>query len=103
MEPMEHNKPFEQLRIPRKDLQLTITRYRVYSDAREFVTVEARTALEAIEASGIKNAYKIMKDDPLGGNLLSSKDWSEQPSNMEEANSNEPIASTEVAGEVSGS
>ena len=75
MELMEHNKPFEQLAIPRKDLRSLASRYRVYTNPREFSVVEAHTALEALEVSGVKGAYKIVKDDPMGNNMLNSADW----------------------------
>lgn len=55
--------PFEELPIPRKDVpHLQVCRYRVYTDKTNFVTVEAVSALEALRASGKKQAFRIERD-----------------------------------------
>ncbi len=35
--------------------------YKVYKTAQDFVTVEAKTAAEAIESSGVANPFRIEK------------------------------------------
>lgn len=54
--------------IPIKDKE--VVRYRVYSDAHNFVAVIAENALMAIEAAGIPEPYKLVRDlifdRPLG-------------------------------------
>ena len=75
MENMENShRPFEQLSIPRKAMDGTVSRYRIYKNASEFSLVEASTALEALSAAGEKNVYKIVRDDPMGYNLLRSEE-----------------------------
>ena len=55
--------PFEELAMPRKDVpHLQSSRYRVYKNPKEFVTVEAISALEALQASGVKNPTRIERD-----------------------------------------
>ncbi len=55
--------PFEPLEIPRKELALAgVSRYRVYRNPDSYTIVEAENALEALKASGMKEAYRIMRD-----------------------------------------
>jgi len=56
--------PFEALLIPRKELAgASICKYRVYRTAEDFLVVEAATARDALEVSGVKQAYKVMRED----------------------------------------
>jgi hypothetical protein len=63
-------KPFEPLIFPRKETSVTAGRYRVYSDPKNFVLVEAKSALEAFESSANPKAYKIVREDLLSSNLI---------------------------------
>src|SRR5690349_19824728 len=57
---------FEALSLPQKQLPQSIAgRYRVYSDAANFVTVEAANAHEALKASGMQKACRIERDTAL--------------------------------------
>lgn len=68
---MKQNEPFEELIIPRRDIQVsTASIYRVYSDHKNFQLVEAGSALEAIAICGNKNIHKIKRHDPLGDNVI---------------------------------
>jgi hypothetical protein len=42
-------------------------RYRVYTNAVEYVAVIADSALMAVRVSGVKNPYKILRDIPTSG------------------------------------
>lgn len=54
---------FEKLPLPRKvQAQSSSGKYRVYSDATNFKQVDAASALEALQASGLKEAYRIERD-----------------------------------------
>lgn len=67
----ENKEPFEELFIPRKDLQLSASVvYRVYRDSRNYELVEAASALDAMAASKNKKIYKIQRHDPLGFNVI---------------------------------
>ena len=50
---------FEDIAIPSKDIPYEGKRYRVYKNEREFILVNAASALEAIRNSGIQNIYKL--------------------------------------------
>lgn len=71
---------FETLPIPQKGTPPTLagSSYRVYKDAKEFVTVKAATALEAFEASGLKEAYKIERDRLDSHAVIGSGSWKEK-------------------------
>ncbi len=77
MEPIHsrQTKQFETLTIPRKELTKVGMCYRVYETARDFKIVEAGTAMEALEACGLKSAYKIMREDVMNYSLLGSEVW----------------------------
>lgn len=68
--------PFETLPIPQKSSPASFSgSYRVYKDAKEFVTVKAATALEAFEASGLKEAHRIERERLDGHAVLGSGSW----------------------------
>lgn len=67
----ENTEPFEELFIPRKELQSSSAMlYRVYSDYKNFELVEAASALDALAISKKRNVYKIQRHDPLGYNVI---------------------------------
>lgn len=67
----EQQTPFEQLPMPRREVpQLVVCKYRIYTDAATFTIVEAATALQAMEVAGVKNAYKVLREDPMAANLI---------------------------------
>lgn len=69
--------------------------YKVYKTPTEFVSVEAATAFEAIEKSGIKNPYKVEKQGIVHKTLFTDnelKDVSVQNSTTE--NKNEELIAT---------
>ena len=66
----QNRKPFEAIGLPRRDVAEPGCRYRVYSNADEFVLVEAQTAMEALAMAGRATAYRIMRDEPLSRTLL---------------------------------
>lgn len=68
---------FESLAIPRKDLPQVVSKYRVYSNPQDYVVVDASTAIGALDASGLTNAYKITREDPMAYNLLDRAAWRE--------------------------
>ncbi len=54
---------FEQLALPRKEVpQFMGSHYRVYSDAENFIVIEAPNALEAMKISGMQKAFRIQRD-----------------------------------------
>jgi hypothetical protein len=66
--------PFEELDMPRKNVHgVTEQGYRVYRNVVEYMVVEATSALEALEKSGIAKPHKITRHDPLADNVLSLK------------------------------
>jgi len=77
---------FEELPMPRKEMaQLSVGSYRVYKNAKEFVTVQAGSAIEALQTSGVKPAHKIERDSFDHTKILGASDWGspkqeEQPS-----------------------
>lgn len=68
---------FQSLPLPRKDVPQTVCKYRVYSNAQEFIVVDAATAIGALDASGYANAYKIVREDPMAYTLIERKTWHE--------------------------
>lgn len=54
--------------------------YRVYSDKNNFTIIEAETASEAIEKSGLKNAYKIEKVGVINKSIFTKPELSEAKS-----------------------
>lgn len=62
---------FEELVIPRRELNnLSDMRYRVYSNAAQFDIIDAVSALDALQKSGMAKAYKIERHNPLADNVL---------------------------------
>lgn len=67
--------------MPRKDIpQPASGSYRVYSNAKEFVVVNASSALEALQASGVQSAYKIERESIDYVHVLSPSAWSNSAS-----------------------
>lgn len=65
------DRTFESLSLPHKEVpHLVGTRYRVYSDSKNYTLVEAGSALEAIQASGMKNVHKVLRDTIMLNTLL---------------------------------
>ena len=59
----EGENQFDMLPMPRKDLPpITLGRYRVYRNEKEYAVVECASALEALQAVGLTEAYKIERD-----------------------------------------
>lgn len=62
---------FKYLEIPRKNLaQSAGAQYRVYSNAKDFVTVEAENAQAAIAQSGVVNPLRVVRHIPSQCNVL---------------------------------
>lgn len=73
---MNTSESFEALPIPRKDPSRTgNARYRVYKDADNFSLVVAETALEALKASGLEQAYRVERDSIDSVAVLDMKAW----------------------------
>lgn len=69
----EHITPemFQSLSLPHKDLpEAAGSRYRVYSDAKNFVVVEADNAQDALAASGLAKAHRILRESLFRDNVL---------------------------------
>ncbi|MCP5362336.1 MAG: hypothetical protein H6908_06880 [Hyphomicrobiales bacterium] len=65
-------KEFFALELPLKDIPSEVKQgYRVYSSAKEFVTVQAGHAQEAITKSGIERPYRVMRADFALGHIIS--------------------------------
>lgn len=72
--------PFEALPMPRKDIpQPASGSYKVYKNAKEFVVVEAGSALEALQVSGVPLAYKIERESIDSIRVLGFTDWAQEP------------------------
>lgn len=77
---------FQTLPIPQKGIPQTLVgSYRVYKDAKEFVTVKAATALEAFESSGLKEAYKIERERLDAYAVLGVSSWKKDEAAKPEA------------------
>lgn len=62
---------FENLEIPEKQTShISRNRYRVYENTDAFVVVEAENAKEALAASGLKDAHRIMRDALIFHNVV---------------------------------
>ena len=72
-------KQFTPLDLPKKGVAPADGRYRVYKDAKEFTVVEAPSALQALQASGLKTAFRIERDGALASNLIDLKKLPEAP------------------------
>ncbi|MFW0777014.1 MAG: hypothetical protein ACN2B6_04770 [Rickettsiales bacterium] len=90
---------FEELPMPRKDVaQLSMGSYRIYKNAKEFVTVQASSAIEALQTSGVKSAYKIERDSFDHTKILGASDWGD--SKTEQPKESTPDAAPEEAKDV---
>jgi hypothetical protein len=68
---------FEALPMPRKDIPQPATgRYRIYKDARQYITVDADSALEALQQSGVGNAVKIERESIDYIRVMHASEWS---------------------------
>jgi hypothetical protein len=73
------NESFEMLSLPKRDFpQLAMGNYRVYKNTSEFLLVAAGTALEAMQASGLTQVYKIERDHMDQHTVLSPNSWKAQ-------------------------
>lgn len=91
---------FESLAIPRKGLESgAVTRYRIYEDETKFTVVEAVTALEAFEASGLKNAYKIERERLDANAVVGADAWPKEEKKPAEAAADAPPAEAAPAAE----
>ena len=61
---------FEPLVIPRRDVPPSLNRYRVYKDHADYTVQEAASASEALQKSGLQQAYRIARDDLLAVNII---------------------------------
>jgi len=68
----DKKEPFESLTLPHREVpQLTLSRYRVYKNAKDYVLVEAGNAMEALKTSGLAQATLIERDIFFSNNVLS--------------------------------
>lgn len=68
--------PFETLPMTRKDIpQPAAGSYRVYKSAKDFVVVEASSALEALQVSDVKAPYKIERESIDYISVLAPSAW----------------------------
>lgn len=64
--------------------------YKVYTDKDNFNLVEATTAAEAIEKSGIKNPYKILPADYVTRSIFAQSELAELQKNQTDGQSGSP-------------
>ena len=95
---MNDEREFTTLKIRRKLLggSSAASKYRVYRNPREFVTLDAHTASEACKASGIKRPVKIVRLSPSTMKLL---DKSVMEAASEAVYETEPLEVEQVEGE----
>lgn len=68
---------FEALPMPRKDIpQPEAGSYRVYKNINDYIVVEAGSALEALQASGMDAVYKVQRESLDSVRVLSLSAWS---------------------------
>ncbi len=73
---MEQVGGFEHLPLARAESSVVLDgAYRVYSDAKNYTTIQATSAIEALEMSGIHYAFKIKRENLFSNNLLNPKSW----------------------------
>ena len=88
----ETAQPFEELYIPRKDFSHSSgMMYRVYKDQKNFQVVEAMSALDALAQSNVKQAYKIVRHNPMDNNVLQLN----QVLNIENMNVSETLSTND--------
>ena len=80
MEAAPSHVDFEHLPMARADFSTDVLSgyYRVYTDKQNFKMIQATSALEALEQSGFRHAFKIEREDLLKYNLLSPPFWQSQ-------------------------
>lgn len=62
---------FQPLELTQKTLDSgTLPKYRVFSDTKNFVLIEANNAKEALQLSGIADVYRIEYDSPASKTLI---------------------------------
>lgn len=77
---MKPTETFETLPLPKRELpQWTASNYRVYKNVNEYVVIEASTALEAMQASGVTPVYKIERDGLNYITVLEPNTWKTEP------------------------
>ncbi|MCH2546329.1 MAG: hypothetical protein MK052_01790 [Alphaproteobacteria bacterium] len=75
---MRQDEEFTPLQIVKKNLSdFNRCAYRVYKTPKEFVTVEAATALEAFRESGIKNPLRIIRETRFMDRLVDQARFTE--------------------------
>lgn len=80
--------PFEGLSLPRKDLALDLNRrYRLYRESGEIIAVDATTALEALQASGLTDVKRIERDSIDANNVLEGEVWKKDEQSVKNAES----------------
>ncbi len=68
--------PFEHLPLARAESSAVLDgAYRIYTDAKNYTTIQAASAIEALEMSGIHYAFKIKRENLYACNLLNPKSW----------------------------
>ncbi len=88
--------PFLPVEFPEKHIKKEIYQsYRVYKNEKEFVTVEAQTASQAIELSKVEKPYKVIKSDCALGTIL------EESVIAKEGTNNPALQQTSAASDVS--
>lgn len=79
MENTSDPQPFEQLPLARAEMPVALSgQYRVYSDAKNFKLVEALSAVAALGASGLSQAFKIERE-ALHKNTLIKPSFGQPP------------------------
>jgi hypothetical protein len=79
---MKQNEEFEELSIPRKELPRLANHYRVYKDEKDYITVEAESALEALNKSGLHKAHRIERNAIFLANVLNLEALSNRPASV---------------------
>lgn len=77
---------FEPLPLPKREFgQSPKGRYRIYSDDANYKVVEATSALEALQLSGLQQAHRIQRDAVFLVNVLEAGTLVSAPENGDEA------------------
>jgi len=81
---MQTNDAFTPMQLPRRDMpELEICHYRIYKSAKEYVIVEAASAVEAMRVAGIGRPYRVLREVALHKTLLASRWIGIQPAEDE--------------------
>lgn len=71
--------PFAPIHLPHKNLkEQNWNSYRVYKNAKEFVTVEGEAAYDAIAKSGVEHPVKVVRTMKELSDVLSTRFFQEQ-------------------------